>query len=102
MLRIWYRRARRLNGDLDGKSAEHAQSRAKHEWRKDERQNEIYADRGHRRDVSDDGADKYSNRGAHGRKVRAFPERRAERECPACRREYSDEAVQFKPINKEE
>ncbi|THG96776.1 hypothetical protein EW026_g5114 [Hermanssonia centrifuga] len=22
--------------------------------------------------------------------------------CPACRREYTDEAVQFKPINKEE
>lgn len=24
------------------------------------------------------------------------------RRCPACRREYTDEAVQFKPINKEE
>ena len=90
MLRIWYRRARRLNGDLDGKSAEHAQSRAKHERGENERQNESYAYRGHRRDVSDDGADKYRNRGAHSRKVRAFPERRAERECPACRREPSE------------
>lgn len=24
------------------------------------------------------------------------------KKCPACRREYSDETVQFKPVNKEE